>query len=345
VGPDVMKMRRALVARHMEVSGKPVLEIGAFDRPLYTREEVDLRVLDYLSTDELVALATQTEGRDPSNIPHVDYVASSSLVSHYVDRTFDLVVCNYVIEHVPNLLEWICDIRKVMNPHGRLLFSLPDRTYTYDYLRHETTVIELLRAYVESSGNPDFWQILDCLYHYRPVTGDEARFPEVLQERLRSRPYTLLSAIATAKAASALPYQDTHCSVFTRDGFITLMGELKAAGLLAFNLDEVTEVERGTFEFQGIMSIDESFIGMPPEIEALRAAKVAPESVIRQFHQASDPRQFKARNKNMRQISLDVPVTLDNFDEHAYLAANHDVKVAVEQGLVASGRTHFEKTG
>lgn len=345
MGPDVMKMRRDLVARHMDVSGKPVLEIGAFDRPLYTREEVDLRVLDYFSTAELVALAKQTEGRDPGNIPHVDYVARSSLVSHYVDRTFDLVVCNYVIEHVPNLLEWICDIRNVMNPQGRLLFSLPDRTYTYDFLRHETTVVELLRAYVESSGKPDFWQILDCLYHYRPITGVEAWFPELLQERLRTRPYTLLSAIATAKVASALPYQDTHCSVFTRDSFIALMGELGAAGLLAFKLDEVTEVERGTFEFQGILSVDESFSGMPPEIEALRAPKVVPESVIRQPHEGSESRQHKDRNKNMRQLSLDVPVTLDNFCENAYLAANRDVKAAVEQGFVASGRIHFEKTG
>jgi len=345
VGPDVMKMRRALVARYMDVAGKPVLEIGAFDRPLYTRDEVDLRVLDYLTTEELVALAKRTEGRDPGNVPHVDYVARSSLVSQYVDKTFDLIVCNYVMEHVPNLLEWMCDIRKVMNPRGRLLFSLPDRAYTYDYLRHETTVIDLLRAYVESSGKPDFWQILDCLYHYRPVTGVEAWFPEILQERLRTRPYTLMSAVATAKAASALPYQDTHCNVFTRDSFLALMGELGASGLLAFNLDEVTEVEQGTFEFQGILSVDESFAGIPAEIEALRAQKATSGSVIQQSHKGTDPHRIECRNENMRQTDLDVPVTLENFDENAYMSSNHDVKAAVELGAIASGRVHFENAG
>jgi len=340
-----MKMRRDLVARQLDVGGKSVLEIGAFDRPLYSRDEVELRVLDYLTTEELVALARRSEGRNPDNVPHVDYVAQSSLVSKYVDRTFDLVVCNYVMEHVPNLLEWLCDIRKVMNPGGRLLFSLPDRAYTYDYLRSETTVVELLRAYVESEGKPDFWQILDCIYYYRPVEGVEAWFPEILQKRLETRPYTFLSALATARAASALPYHDTHCSVFTRDGFVALVRELKEAGLFGFNLEELTEVERGTFEFQGILSRDETFAGMPPEIESLRALKKNVDTMMSPNQETSSPRRLEHRNKEMKPIPLDVLVTPENFEEDCYLSSNPDVRAAVAQGSVESGRVHFDRIG
>lgn len=340
-----MQMRRDLVARHMNVEGKAVLEIGAFDRPLYNGAEVELRVLDYLGTEALVALAARSEGRNPAKVAPVDYVATSALVSPAVDRTFDLVVCNYVLEHVPNLLEWLCDLRKVLAPGGRLLFSLPDRKYTYDYLRHETTVVELLRAYVEAVGKPDFWQILDCLYHYRPVTGVEGWHPEILQERLRTQPYPLRAAVATAKAASELPYQDTHCSVFTREGFETLVGELRAAGLLGFHLDEVTAVAPGTFEFQGIFRLDESFAGMPPEIEALRSRPPAPAPIIHRPGAATGPDSIEIRSKKMRAVCVDVAVTFENFDEAAYLAANHDVKAAVESGACASGRLHFERIG
>jgi hypothetical protein len=37
------------------------------------------------------------------------------------------------------------------------------------------------------------------------------------------------------------------------------------------NLDEVTEVERGSIEFQAILSRGEKFIVLPPEVEGLRA--------------------------------------------------------------------------
>jgi ubiquinone/menaquinone biosynthesis C-methylase UbiE len=382
MGPDVMKMRRDLVARHMDVAGKPVLEIGAFDRPQYSRAEVDLRVLDYLPTEDLVALARRSEGRNPAKVVHVDYVAASSLVSCYVDRRFDLIVCNHVLEHIPNLLEWLWDVRKILNSGGRLSFSLPDRAYTYDFLRHETTIVELLRAYVESPGKPDFWQILDGFYYYRPITGVEGWHPEVLAKRLHSPQYSLLSAVAAAEAASALPYHDTHCTVFTRNSFVALMGELGASGLIGFRLDEVTEVERLTLEFFGLMSVDPSRESMPPEIDDLRATRTrkrakaeepqrSPSSAmllrppqisaaIEAKQEARgldavptprlplatfDPGSVPTGVETAREIALDVPVTHGNFEEKAYLCANPDVMAAVEQGIVASGRVHFESAG
>jgi len=39
------------------------------------------------------------------------------------------------------------------------------------------------------------------------------------------------------------------------------------------------------------------------------------------------------------------PVTSDNFDESGYLAANPDVRAAVEAGSIASGRAHFDLVG
>jgi SAM-dependent methyltransferase len=42
---------------------------------------------------------------------------------------------------------------------------------------------------------------------------------------------------------------------------------------------------------------------------------------------------------------MDIPVTLENFDEDAYLAANPDVKAAVLEQVCVSGRAHFEQTG
>jgi SAM-dependent methyltransferase len=47
----------------------------------------------------------------------------------------------------------------------------------------------------------------------------------------------------------------------------------------------------------------------------------------------------------MKGVQLDIPATLENFDERGYLAANPDVAEAVRAGQQASGRIHFEMFG
>ncbi|MGH6796038.1 MAG: class I SAM-dependent methyltransferase, partial [Methylocella sp.] len=47
----------------------------------------------------------------------------------------------------------------------------------------------------------------------------------------------------------------------------------------------------------------------------------------------------------MQSITMDMPVTAENFDEAAYLAANPDVMAAVKAGVCPSGRAHFDASG
>lgn len=47
----------------------------------------------------------------------------------------------------------------------------------------------------------------------------------------------------------------------------------------------------------------------------------------------------------MEYITIDVPVSFENFDEAAYLLSNRDIRAAVAQGSCPSGRVHFEKIG
>lgn len=44
-------------------------------------------------------------------------------------------------------------------------------------------------------------------------------------------------------------------------------------------------------------------------------------------------------------VILEASATIENFDEEAYLSANPDVAVAVQAGLLASGREHFVACG
>ena len=47
----------------------------------------------------------------------------------------------------------------------------------------------------------------------------------------------------------------------------------------------------------------------------------------------------------MRSLEIDHLVTIENFDEDAYLASNPDVAQVVAAGGLQSGRLHFERHG
>jgi len=45
------------------------------------------------------------------------------------DGTFDVVVSFQVIEHIPDPLPWLTEIRRVLEPKGRAIFTTPNRVY------------------------------------------------------------------------------------------------------------------------------------------------------------------------------------------------------------------------
>jgi SAM-dependent methyltransferase len=63
---------------------------------------------------------TDAEAYQDSEIPHQDLSALS-----YADRSFDLVLCNELFEHVSHLPLALCQIKRVLQPGGRLISTFP----------------------------------------------------------------------------------------------------------------------------------------------------------------------------------------------------------------------------
>ena len=58
-------------------------------------------------------------------------------------RTFDQVV-----EHVPDMLGWLGEMAAMLRDGGALRLAALDRRFTFDFLRHESTLAELLNAHL-----------------------------------------------------------------------------------------------------------------------------------------------------------------------------------------------------
>lgn len=81
----------------------------------------------------------------------------------------DYVLASHVIEHVPDPVTWLADIRDILAPHGQLRLAIPDRRYTFDFLRRETELHEMLDAYVQRATVPTAHAVLDHCLNFRVV--------------------------------------------------------------------------------------------------------------------------------------------------------------------------------
>lgn len=258
--PNVFEARCKKIESVLSAGDIRMLEIGAFDRPTYDPAKYNIDFLDYRTTEELRNLAKRSLGRNCDDVVAVDYVATSNFISREVEGVYDLIIGNHLIEHIPNLLAWLIDLRKIIVPGGKIFLSVPDRRYTFDYLRRETSFLDTLRAYYEGTEKPTFWAILDARYYEKPeLQGVEGWHPEVVQERIEKRRYDWAGAVALAKIEASKPYVDVHCSVFTKQSFETLFSDMLDAGVAPFVIESIEEVERGNIEFHVILARNEDF--------------------------------------------------------------------------------------
>jgi SAM-dependent methyltransferase len=74
-------------------------------------------------TEEIVAEARQ-------NGPYGRVEVASGTALPYADATFQTVISNCVIEHIPDIEALVREVSRVLAPGGRFIFSVPDDRFT-----------------------------------------------------------------------------------------------------------------------------------------------------------------------------------------------------------------------
>jgi 2-polyprenyl-3-methyl-5-hydroxy-6-metoxy-1,4-benzoquinol methylase len=109
-----------------------VLEIGCGDGN-FARNFPDVDQLDYWGI-ELDPSAGQTARKMLKHVLIGDY---NDLIAQIPTHHFDLVICNDVIEHMPDTKDFLTKIKAHMKPDARLIGSIPN-------VRHISHLYELL---------------------------------------------------------------------------------------------------------------------------------------------------------------------------------------------------------
>jgi SAM-dependent methyltransferase len=86
----------------------------------------------------------------------------------FADREFDAVVCNHVLEHVPDDVKAMEEIRRVLKPNGWALLQVPDLEWNREYATDEQRDIDDPEEQLRRFGQRDHvrrygWDYVDRL--------------------------------------------------------------------------------------------------------------------------------------------------------------------------------------
>jgi hypothetical protein len=253
--------RREKILADIDLASSVCAEIGPLCNPLVTKKECDVIYVDYADADSLRKHYAGNPSVDVARIVETDAIWGKRTLRETLARPVDYIVASHVIEHVPDLITWLRELRDALNAGGQVRLAIPDKRFTFDFLRRETELSDVLDAYVTSARVPKPRSILDYYLNATPVDPFAAWRGE-LDESSVKRPNTFEQAMAMARdAADNGTYHDAHCWVFTPRSFANLLEQLSRYGLVAFACDRFFDTEVNTIEF---------FVALRPETDTAK---------------------------------------------------------------------------
>lgn len=242
--------RREKVLHGLDLKRSVGLEIGPLANPMVKKSDGDVLYVDYADAPALRLRYANDPHVDVTQIVDIDAVWGEKTILDALDgKLVDYIVASHVIEHVPDLITWLNELHSVLLPEGEVRLVIPDKRYTFDYLRAETQLCDVVSAYLVRARVPQPREIIDFCVNKVQIDVVDAWQGDVNPDNL-PRDFTFEGAVWLAKDVIANgTYHDVHCWVFTPYSFARLCAELAKAGLLDFSCKAFRLTERNQLEF------------------------------------------------------------------------------------------------
>lgn len=247
--------RRDKLLADLDLVRSTGIEIGPLYRPLVGKSDGKVIYVDHADTKTIRKKYQDDPAVNIEEIVEVDAVwGTQALQACLKDEKVDYVIASHVIEHVPDLITWLEEIEAVLKPGGSLRLVVPDRRFTFDYLRRESRLCDIVNAYLLKARTPLPIAILDYVTSVRQVDV-RAAWDGTLPAELPLVPgHVLKAAIGLARDQIANgTYHDVHCWVFTPRSFANLFAEAAAEGLIRYACKILHDTEPGQLEFVAIL--------------------------------------------------------------------------------------------
>ena len=250
-GTEQMSMRKENLLFGIDVAASKGAEIGALHTPTVRKSEGAIYYVDHCSTADLKKKYEHDHSVDIAQIVDVDGIWGEQTLAEALRdfRPLDYVVASHVIEHVPDLVGWLFEVHAVLRDGGKLCLAVPDKRYTFDFLRQLSRLSDLINAYFLKPRTPGPGHLYD---HAVNVVGVDvvAAWRGVIDEQRLVHHFDRRGAIGLVRdTLRSGSYTDVHCWVFTPAWFFALASELMELGLFPFVVDRFVDTRENELEF------------------------------------------------------------------------------------------------
>jgi SAM-dependent methyltransferase len=247
--------RREKLLLNLDLRTLRGIEIGPLASPVVDKRDSEVLYVDHADEESLKIKYATDPNVDVEKIVVVDATwGKRTLREALWDRgMFDYVIASHVLEHVPDMLGWLTEIAEVLRPGGQLSLAIPDKRFTFDYLRQPSRLNEVLDAYLRHNRQPTPGQIFD--YNANAVELDMVAAWEGKVDESSLRHYANLRCALDRSIESVRDkkYIDSHCWVFTTESLLSLLVDLVELDLLPYRCIYFYEPERYSNEMVLIM--------------------------------------------------------------------------------------------
>jgi SAM-dependent methyltransferase len=243
--------RRQKILAGIDLKNTVGVEIGALDKPIVTRDDGNIIYVDHTDRESLKEKYQMEPAVVQDNIVVVDAIWGAQTLQEAIgkEQKVDYVIASHVIEHVPDLISWLQELRCVLKPNGEIRLAVPDRRFTFDYLRRETTLADIFNAYLARARSPLAISVLDYVLNSAPVNPVEAWAGRLKIASLKPT-LSIESALGLArKIYDTGAYLDVHCWVFTPKSFANLFAQAAEADLIHFECHKFYDTPQNDIEF------------------------------------------------------------------------------------------------
>lgn len=210
------------------------IEFGASYAPILPKSEgYQTLVIDHADAETLRS-KYRSHGVDISRIEAVDAIDDGGelLALDPAGKGFDFIVASHVFEHLTDPIHFLQRCERALRPGGRIFLLVPDRRFTFDYLRPCSTLGQMLAAYFAGDTRHNAASMYD---HYAS-NSTRGGVQVWTQGSIGEFAFAGTPLEGYRLAAQAGPdYIDCHAWVFTPSSFRLIIADLRAIGLVGLS--------------------------------------------------------------------------------------------------------------
>ena len=228
------------IAQIMATQCTSVLEIGALHKPQLSGASVSY--LDVFSTQQLREKYKNDLNVNIDDIVNVSFLSFSDVP----DNSMGLAFSSHNVEHQPNLVAHLQELTRLLVPGGEIFFLIPDYRHCFDHYKNESTIGDVLSAFIEKKIKPTPVNILE---HHLFSSENRHHW-----DGFEDPKYTKYPSIERVRQAYNLAidwneYKDSHCWKFTPESFRYIIKTLQQLDLINLVLVDVYDTQENTIEF------------------------------------------------------------------------------------------------